>query len=81
MYETVARVKESTFHHKVSIVSTDISGAFNKAWHDKLLVLLHFLQLPPLFIKLFANFLHHREIRIRVQSYTGPAYSPEAGVP
>ena len=81
IYETVARRKGNTGHHKVSIVSTDISGAFDRVWHQKLVVLLHKLSLPELYIKIFANFLSNREIRIKIFNYIGPAFSPEAGVP
>ena len=67
--------------HRVSIVSTDISGAFDRVWHQKLIVLLHRLNLPDLFIKIMANFLKNRYIRIRIYNYLGPPFLLTAGVP
>ena len=82
LYETVAREKGNSRHRKISIVSTDISGAFDRVWHQRLVYILHEkLHLPELFVKIFANFLANREIRIKVSTYLGPAFTPEAGVP
>ena len=82
LYELVARKKGNPDdHHKMSIVSRDISGAFDRVWHEKLIQLFHNLQLPPLFIKVMASFLSDREICIKIFNYIGPSFSPTAGVP
>ena len=83
MYEFIARSKGTNFHHKVSVVSRDISGAFDRVWHSKLIELIAKLhpELPSLFVKLLASFLHNRKIRIKINSYIGPSFTPSAGVP
>ena len=81
MYELIARRKGSQYHYKVSVVSRDISGAFDRVWHDKLIEILHTLDLPDIFIKILSSFLHNRKIQIKISSYTGPTFTPTAGVP
>ena len=83
LYERVARKKGNSpiDNNQVSIISRDISGAFDRVWHEKLIVLLHRLNLPPLFIKVMSSFLTEREICIKIYDYIGPAFSPTAGVP
>ena len=83
MYEFIARSKGTNFHHKVSVVSRDISGAFDRVWHNKLIELIAKLhpELPSLFVKILASFLHNRKIKIKINSYIGPSFTPSAGVP
>ena len=57
LYETIAREKGNSRHRKISIVSTDISGAFDRVWHQKLVFILHQkLHLPELFVKYLQTF-------------------------
>ena len=81
IYEFIARKKSGTQNYKVSVVSRDISGAFDRVWHDKLIELFYYLRLDPLFIKILSSFLRHRSIRIKIFSYTGPSFTPDGGVP
>ena len=81
MYEYISRKKNSYQHHKISVISRDISGAFDRVWHQKLIVLFHRLRLPPLFIKIMTSFLSNRKIRIKISNFIGPGFITEAGVP
>ena len=81
MYEYVCRKLRSGDKHKISVISRDISGAFDRVWHQKLVVLFDKVDLHPLFTKLLANFLSNREIRVKIGNHMGPAFTPEAGVP
>ena len=66
---------------KVTIVSRDISGAFDRVWHQCLMRLFSKLGLPCLFVKLICNFLVGREVRIRIGRFVGQPFTPQAGVP
>ena len=81
MYEYVAKKKGSRQFHRVSVVSRDISGAFDRVWHQKLIALFDKLDLPHLFTKLLTSFLTDRKIRIKINNFLGPEFTPEAGVP
>ena len=82
IYEYVSRKMSAGYNHKVSVVSRDISGAFDRVWHEKLMVLFsENLDLPPLFAKLLSNFLTNRQNNIKIEDYVGPSFTPEAGVP
>ena len=81
MYEYIVRKKSGQQHYKVSVVSRDISGAFDRVWHKKLIELLSYLGLPHLFIKILSSFLMNRSIRIKVFNFIGPPFTPTAGVP
>ena len=62
MYEYISRKVSSQYHHKVAVISRDISGAFDRVWHQRLMVLFNQLELHPLFYKVKANFLINRQI-------------------
>ena len=64
IYEFIARKKGEGF--RVSVISRDVSGAFDRVWHDNLIMLLSFLDLPIIFLKAMASFLTNRSIRIRI---------------
>ena len=81
MYELIARRKGAQYPYKVSVVSRDISGAFDRVWHDKLIQLFSLIIPEPLFVKLLSSFLLNRKIRIKISSYIGPPFTPSAGVP
>ena len=81
MYEFVSKKTGSDQFQRVSVVSRDISGAFDRVWHEKLITLFDRLRLPHLFIKILTSFLTDRQIKIRIFNYIGPAFTPEAGVP
>ena len=80
-YEFACRHKSDANNYRISVVSRDISGAFDRVWHERLMKLFHHLDLHPLFIKLLCNFLTRREIRIKIGAFIGPAFTPRAGVP
>ena len=81
MYEYIIRKKSGVQHYKVSVISRDISGAFDRVWHNKLIELFSYLGLPDLFVKVLSNFLLDRSIQIRVFTYIGPSFTPTGGVP
>ena len=80
-YEYIARKKGTLTPHRVSVVSRDISGAFDRVWHQNLILLFTKLKLPLLFVKTMSNFLTDRKICIKIFNFIGPAFSMEAGVP
>ena len=51
-YEFVSRHKTRADNFRVSVVSTDISGAFDRVLHERLMILFHCLDLHPLFYKI-----------------------------
>ena len=82
--EFIARKKGSDLHGKsprVSVVARDVSGAFDRVWHDCLVLLFSKLYLPPLFVKVISNFLKDRTLRIKIFDYIGPMFGMTAGVP
>ena len=81
MYEYMCRRMSHQNNHKVSVVSRDIAGAFDRVWHEKLIPLFTEINLDQLFVKLLASFLSNREIRIKIKNFIGPPFTPEAGVP
>ena len=81
VFEYIARKKSGHQHYNVSVVSRDISGAFDRVWHDKLIELFFYLGIDDLFIKILCSFLQKRTIRIKVSNYIGPPFTPTAGVP
>ena len=83
MYEYAVRKKCEDKHEKtkISIVSRDISGAFDRVWHQCLMMLFTELDLPHLFVKVMCNFLVGREVRIKVGNFIGEPFTPAAGVP
>ena len=81
-YEYACRKIRFQQSHKVAVVSRDISGAFDRLWHERLMVLIHErLGLPTLFTKLVCNFLVDRQVIIRIGNHLGPPFTPQAGVP
>ena len=80
-YEFISRKKASNPKRRVSVVARDVSGAFDRVWHECLIRLFTKLRLPFLFIKVISHFLKDRSLRIRIRGYLGPSFGMEAGVP
>lgn len=74
------------FHNKKELtlaIFFDIEKAFDRLWHNGLIYKLKDprFQLPHSTINLIHNFLHNREIKIKVSTTISTPFSPEAGVP
>ena len=65
----------------VSAIARDVSGAFDRVWHQNLIMLFTKLGLPDLFVKTISNFLADRQIKIKILNYIGPNFAMKAGVP
>ena len=79
-YEFIAKHK-GLDKARVSAVSRDISGAFDRVWHNNLIMLFTKIGLPDLFIKVLSGFLKDRELKIKIYSFLGPSFGMEGGVP
>lgn len=64
-----------------TIVTRDISKAFDKVWHQGLKYKLTTINLPDNYIKLLSSFLDSRTARITIKTHTGPPIPLLSGVP
>jgi hypothetical protein len=63
------------------VVLRDVSGAFDKVWHNGLRYKLFNLGIPEVLERLLSNFLADRQFAVRVGGYTGIYRPIESGVP
>ena len=73
--DTVRRYGESV------AVALDISKAFDRVWHSKLLSKLPSFGIPPNLCTLIKSFLTDRSISVRVDGHTSPSAPINSGVP
>ncbi|GFU02353.1 RNA-directed DNA polymerase from mobile element jockey [Trichonephila clavipes] len=65
-------------HDATGILSLDIAKAFNKIWHDGLLIKLIRLDFMAPLMKSIHSFLTHRSFRVRVDSIISSLDQSEA---
>ena len=68
-------------YDKSSVISLDISKAFDRVWHKGLLAKLPMFSLHPTLITWIASFLSGRPIVIRVDGFLSRTHSISSGVP
>ena len=81
VYEYVVRQKTGTYPKRVTLVSRDIKGAFDRLDHRRVKYHLYHIGTPPVLCKALSSFLDDRTARIRVGGITGPAFQLLAGSP
>ena len=80
---TLAETLSSALTNKqlTTVVTRDISKAFDKVWHKGLKYKLINIQLPDIYVKLLSSFLDNRTAHITIKSYNGPPIPLLSGVP
>ena len=68
-------------HGESVAISVDISKAFDRVWHDKLLAKLPSFGIPPSTLNLIASFLCCRTFCVRVDGVASSLHEVNAGVP
>ena len=81
VYEYVARQKTGTYEKRVTLVSRDIKGAFDRLDHRRVKYHLYHTDTPPVLCKALSSFLDDRMSRIRIVGVTGPPFQLLAGSP
>ena len=80
MYERIAREKDDR-KTLITIVTRDISKAFDKVHKDSLIYKLNKLQLPDPLLRILSNYLQNRTAQVRLNNELGDVFSLETGVP
>ena len=78
LYEQIAIAQRKG--HRTTVISRDISRAFDKVWHDGLFYKILKLDLPPIFEKILCNYNLNRKAKIRLSSSYSELFSLTAGV-
>merc|ERR1712033_115387 len=81
VYEFIVRQKTETYPKRVTLVSRDIKGAFDRLDHRRVKYHLYHTGTPPVLCKALSSFLDDRTARIRIGEVTGPALPLLAGTP
>ena len=80
MYERIAREKDDK-KTLITIVTRDISKAFDKIHIESLIYKLSQLKLPDPLLRIVSNFLHDRTAQIKLNSKLGDVFKLKSGVP
>ena len=80
MYERIAREKDDR-KTLITIVTRDISKAFDKVHKDYLIYKLSQLRLPDPLLRIVSNFLHDRTAQVKLNSKLGDVFQLKCGVP
>ena len=80
MYERIAREKDDK-KTLITIVTRDISKAFDKVHRESLIYKLSQLKLPDPLLRIVSNFLHDRTAQIKLNSKLGDVFMLKSGVP
>ena len=59
----------------------DVSKAFDRVWHDGLIVKMLNMGYPVGIVKLIRCYLHRRKLRVKVANHLSTYWTIEAGVP
>ena len=81
VYEYVARQKTGVYDRRVTLVSRDIKGAFDRLDHRRVKYHLYNSGTPPVLCKALSSFLDGRTARIRVGEVIGPPFPLLSGSP
>lgn len=79
IYEHIS--KSQDHREQCTLVMRDCSKAFDKVWHDGLKFKILHLELPRCLTALLCNFLDDREAAIELNTFTGPTFPLNCGVP
>jgi ribonuclease HI len=71
----------SSAHHISTILSLDVSGAFDYVSHIRLQHNLRKRQLDPKLVKLIGSFLQHRTTTLHFDNYTSKPFHTNTGIP
>lgn len=78
IYEMLAH--HTACKNQCYLVLRDVSKAFDKVWHEGLQSEIIKLNLPECIPKFLKNFIKHRQAKIKIGNYIGPAFPLMAGV-
>ena len=80
MYERIAREKDDK-KTLITIVTRDISKAFDKVHRESLIYKLSRLRLPDPLLRIVSNFLHDRTAQVKLNNKLGEVFNLRSGVP
>ena len=80
MYERIAREKDDK-KTLITVVTRDISKAFDKVHRESLIYKLSQLNLPDPLLRIVSNYLHDRTAQIKLYSKLGDVFNLKSGVP
>ena len=80
MYERIAREKDDK-KTLITIVTRDISKAFDKVHRESLIYKLSQLRLPDPLLRIVSNFLHDRTAQVKLNNKLGDVFKLRSGVP
>lgn len=79
IYETIS--KSQDHREQCTLVLRDVSKAYDKIWHEGLIFKILHLELPRCLTALLCNFLKDRHAAIQLNTFTGPDFFLQCGVP
>ena len=80
IYERISREKDDK-KTLITLVTRDISKAFDKLHKDSLIYKLSKLQLPDPLLRILSNFLQNRTAQVKLNNKLGDVFTLKSGVP